>query len=1164
MDNYQITSYSGAEIEALLVKIDELNAATPEAAGLMSAADKAKLDGVNSGAEVNRINRIMLGETEIAPTEKVVTLPLDTAPVLNGTKLLLSGAVYQALTNYYTKAQVNALISDIKQFSAVVVATLPESGEQFTLYLVGPTGTGADKYEEYIWNNDAWLKIGDTSIDLSGYATKEELSQLGQETTFNFPSSAKKIELSPGYIVCNGSAGTVVDLTPVSHATYKSAVVNCSEGDIFYIQGKGGNSDRLWCFIDSENKVILSATANLNQQTPLKKVAPENAAKLILNDENSGLPSFAGEKEENALLKMIQDGYQLIGIAEPDTTPVTSSDVNGKVFYLAYKPGTYNGFNSYALGEGHIVVFKKDFSTTGSSWNATVVSDIRPYIGSLNVNVLNNKSDAYESMAAAKGAVPSALRQKGLVITYLLSDGWHTEHFIGTSTTQWSYTNTASNIYWEDISHTPGLMVVPFTTDVPTSRQNVPFDLRKNGMIVVVMDGDGVWHIEQNRGSGIGNTSWRANANWVNLLTDSDLADSVVQNDNKPVKGGAVYNAIASAADGETINKSLSLNGGITAGYIGSNNKWSTTSSSETAYNCKLIPIDGSSKHKIKIVANSSKECIYAFLVTDYMMQSAFAAFASGPYGRHSISAGQTAEVDVPSDARYLYLYNFGVSSSAIFLPSSVTEVYSKTQILVDDNNTLEAERKAAIPPVPVVFDADGRDIPANIGVLNMYKKACQMMNIPWTALNDLPAVGDSYTRDTEGQWLGFPYSSVKEYDKFIGFNVSPLTFMTAAHNPYSLLYTEDTFGAVRTGGATPGAGAVGGVSGYGFTYHGINCGPYFGVVCNVFALHPLGFDNIPWNTAEWDYLERMGIFEKIYDQSATGVRLGDVIWEEGHGNLITDIIRDSRGYPTKIYWSESASPAEGRNIVTNEYIPAEFNARIARGSKSTQMPNPGIIYRFKDIFKNIEYEPSPFVAVEGEDTPAAYSYNDDICTFAGDYACFFEGDAIYINYTKGNYTQMEIYKDNVLLSTKNLDSDSSVHKLNLSGDNLGYGKYKARLTDGTNYSDYTYWEIVDCNVTYTDIDGDKKKVEFSSHNGTPLYIQFTYQSGKSRGIYALTKEDIAKGYAEVSPLEILNLQHTIGGNTPAIFAENTYCKVFFKGDYGVVRNNPVLTDLYS
>ena len=37
------------------------------------------------------------------------------------------------------------------------------------LYLIGPTGTGADKYEEYVYDakQEPWVKIGDTSIDLS-------------------------------------------------------------------------------------------------------------------------------------------------------------------------------------------------------------------------------------------------------------------------------------------------------------------------------------------------------------------------------------------------------------------------------------------------------------------------------------------------------------------------------------------------------------------------------------------------------------------------------------------------------------------------------------------------------------------------------------------------------------------------------------------------------------------------------------------------------------------------------------------------------------------------------------------------------------------------------------------------------------------------------------
>ena len=44
------------------------------------------------------------------------------------------------------------------------------------LYLIGPTGTGADKYEEYVYANNTWAKIGDTSIDLSGYVTTQALN----------------------------------------------------------------------------------------------------------------------------------------------------------------------------------------------------------------------------------------------------------------------------------------------------------------------------------------------------------------------------------------------------------------------------------------------------------------------------------------------------------------------------------------------------------------------------------------------------------------------------------------------------------------------------------------------------------------------------------------------------------------------------------------------------------------------------------------------------------------------------------------------------------------------------------------------------------------------------------------------------------------------------
>lgn len=86
------------------------------------------------------------------------------------------------LTNYYlksetyTKNEVLQLIGTIQQFHYEVYPTLPQTGASNVLYLIGPIGAGADKYEEYVYANNDWMKIGDTSIDLSGYVTTEALT----------------------------------------------------------------------------------------------------------------------------------------------------------------------------------------------------------------------------------------------------------------------------------------------------------------------------------------------------------------------------------------------------------------------------------------------------------------------------------------------------------------------------------------------------------------------------------------------------------------------------------------------------------------------------------------------------------------------------------------------------------------------------------------------------------------------------------------------------------------------------------------------------------------------------------------------------------------------------------------------------------------------------
>ena len=77
----------------------------------------------------------------------------------------------QAATEEYVKQ----LIGTIQTASFEVVDTLPESDiKSNVIYLVPANVSGLNNiYDEYIYVNDKWELIGNTSIDLSQYATKE-------------------------------------------------------------------------------------------------------------------------------------------------------------------------------------------------------------------------------------------------------------------------------------------------------------------------------------------------------------------------------------------------------------------------------------------------------------------------------------------------------------------------------------------------------------------------------------------------------------------------------------------------------------------------------------------------------------------------------------------------------------------------------------------------------------------------------------------------------------------------------------------------------------------------------------------------------------------------------------------------------------------------------
>jgi hypothetical protein len=424
------------------------------------------------------------------------------------------------------------------------------------------------------------------------------------------------------------------------------------------------------------------------------------------------------------------------------------------------------------------------------------------------------------------------------------------------------------------------------------------------------------------------------------------------------------------------------------------------------------------------------------------------------------------------------------------------------------------------------------RDVPKNITVLNGYKKAKQMLNVEWTPLenNENYKIADrfgsgSYAANVKQK--GVPYSAVLETNTYVPQDVSFYTFVSAVNNPYSLLYTENVAGNHSS-------------SAIGKTYHGIvptngQRGTYMGSSCSVLVNYCLGIRGVVGASAMYRDEEN---FVPVYDQSAQGVELMDVLLSSGHGLIVTDVWRTKRGVVTRIKTIEEVG-----NVVEKTFTAEQFNTYLQSGDGTGYK-----LTRYKYLYKNIHYTPSPVVAVTDEgEAPVNPVFNSDICVFKGDRCSFAEGDVIRINFFDGTYTAMELYKDDVLIETITT-LDTSTHYVDITSLNLTYGKYKARMMKSdSSYSDYTFFEIIDCNVSY---DKETYTVSVETHNSVAVQARYVRVTGNIKQTMLL--DEITSDSFIFEPTFSI-----------ASLTEKVYLIVEFIGEYGGVINQFLDTELY-
>lgn len=151
-------------------------------------AEKSKLSGIASGAQVNVIESVKVNGTALTPSTKSVdvTVPTKVSQLTNDSGFQNATQVNSTITGkgYQTQAQVQSLINsavgNITSIKYEKVSSLPTTGSNGVIYLVAHSHGTQDIYDEYIWlaESKTFEKIGNTDIDLSGYVKSSELTAI--------------------------------------------------------------------------------------------------------------------------------------------------------------------------------------------------------------------------------------------------------------------------------------------------------------------------------------------------------------------------------------------------------------------------------------------------------------------------------------------------------------------------------------------------------------------------------------------------------------------------------------------------------------------------------------------------------------------------------------------------------------------------------------------------------------------------------------------------------------------------------------------------------------------------------------------------------------------------------------------------------------------------
>lgn len=271
----------------------------------------------------------------------------------------------------YNKVEVNELLANFGGF--VIVTQLPETGDNKKIYLIKDKSVpGEDKYKEYIFTNNGWVCIGDTSIDLTNYATS-------------------------AWVIQNFLSANALDLIARTSGNWDSVytTVNTTSGDWNEVSSKLNTSDfNDWSahaditpytgvdpIVVKDHKIYLSAEyLSANALDEIKEASANwNSVYETVNTTSGDWNEVSSKADKTDLDELSGKVETLSGVLK-----TTSAILNEKIESLSSELESTSSFLSGAIDVVSAEFEKVIYTSASAGW------DVTPYSAGKNINITNH------------------------------------------------------------------------------------------------------------------------------------------------------------------------------------------------------------------------------------------------------------------------------------------------------------------------------------------------------------------------------------------------------------------------------------------------------------------------------------------------------------------------------------------------------------------------------------------------------------------------------------------------------------------------------------------------------------------------------------------------------------------------------------------------------